>query len=167
MITCNTCNESKPTTDYWRDSSRSSGYKGYCKKCKPDRGEYHKQWAKDNADKMREYSRRSKAKPENKLRDKKRTYQTRYGITMEEFEAMVISQGGVCAICKRNALNATGKAFAVDHDHKCCPGKSSCGKCVRGALCQVCNQALGMFGDSQEVLESAIAYLAKSEQRVG
>jgi len=27
----------------------------------------------------------------------------------------------------------------IDHDHACCPGKRSCGKCVRGALCRFHN----------------------------
>ena len=27
----------------------------------------------------------------------------------------------------------------VDHDHSCCEGGNSCGKCIRGVLCRGCN----------------------------
>src|SRR4029077_2130187 len=36
-----------------------------------------------------------------------------------------------------------GALLAVDHDHNCCPGAHSCGKCIRGILCGTCNSALG------------------------
>jgi hypothetical protein len=47
----------------------------------------------------------------------------------------------------------------LDHDHKCCPGKYSCGKCIRGALCSKHNMALGQFNDSIKQLKQAISYL--------
>lgn len=61
-----------------------------------------------------------------------------------------------CAICSSpNDLN-------IDHDHACCPGFGSCGKCVRGLLCRDCNFALGSARDSIETLEGMISYLKKS-----
>jgi hypothetical protein len=47
--------------------------------------------------------------------------------------------------------------LCVDHDHACCPGRRSCGKCVRGTLCQRCNK--GIFGDDIYLMESKIQYL--------
>lgn len=32
--------------------------------------------------------------------------------------------------------------FAIDHDHRCCPGERSCGQCVRGIVCRACNNAM-------------------------
>lgn len=62
-----------------------------------------------------------------------------------------------CQICDREA------ALVVDHDHKCCPEKStSCGKCIRGMICSQCNSALGYFQDSPEVLNRASEYLSKN-----
>lgn len=46
-----------------------------------------------------------------------------------------------------------------DHDHSCCPGKTSCGKCIRGLLCRGCNLALGYVQDSPEKLISLANYL--------
>lgn len=31
------------------------------------------------------------------------------------------------------------RAAMVDHDHDCCPGGWSCGRCVRGLICSECN----------------------------
>lgn len=31
----------------------------------------------------------------------------------------------------------------IDHDHRCCPGDVSCGKCVRGIVCSRCNTGIG------------------------
>ena len=60
----------------------------------------------------------------------------RYGITVEAL-AMILDAGCYAPGCKsRKRLN-------IDHDHSCCAGRTSCGKCVRGALCQRHNMFLG------------------------
>jgi hypothetical protein len=38
-----------------------------------------------------------------------------------------------------------GHAIFIDHDHACCPGKRSCGRCLRGLLHRTCNVAVGYF----------------------
>jgi hypothetical protein len=78
-----------------------------------------------------------------------------YGLTWDQYEQMVIRQNGVCAIC----LKPPGRAFDIDHDHACCAGGTSCGKCVRGLLCFNCNSALGKLKDDVEALERAVIYL--------
>jgi hypothetical protein len=47
----------------------------------------------------------------------------------------------------------------VDHDHACCPGAKSCGKCVRSLLCASCNKGIAMFADEPQRLDAAAAYL--------
>lgn len=79
-----------------------------------------------------------------------------YNITAEQYWALYEYQGGRCFMCP-----ATGKArrLAVDHDHSCCNGPTSCGKCIRGLLCSQCNKLLGRFRDSPEAFEKAASYL--------
>jgi hypothetical protein len=80
-----------------------------------------------------------------------------YGITEQQYGQWLNGQGGVCAIC--GGGNDSGRALHVDHDHACCSGKKSCGKCIRGLLCSRCNTGLGMFKDDADLLSAAMEYL--------
>lgn len=42
-----------------------------------------------------------------------------------------------------NPSCASDVKLSIDHDHNCCPGANSCGRCIRGVLCQDCNHLLG------------------------
>lgn len=85
-----------------------------------------------------------------------------HGITLAEYDERLVSQGGVCAICRQpEAITKNGKvqALAVDHDHKCCPGDKSCGKCVRALLCYRCNMLIGYARESADYLRAAANYV--------
>jgi hypothetical protein len=86
----------------------------------------------------------------------------KYGITLEEFEDLLASQGGKCAICPRS-VREDGYRLSIDHDHRCCPGTVSCGNCIRGILCPNCNRGLGLFAENPERLAQAIAYLQAAD----
>jgi hypothetical protein len=93
------------------------------------------------------------ANPEKfKVYDLKRAY----GMSAENYTAMVEGQGNVCAVCKRpeNAVDpktGASRALAVDHCH-------ASGK-VRALLCSACNTGLGLFGDDAERLRAAADYV--------
>lgn len=78
-----------------------------------------------------------------------------YNMTPEDYADMLEAQGGVCAICSE----PSDKNLHVDHDHACCPGRKSCGKCVRGLLCGSCNNMLGKIERKPEILNRASRYL--------
>lgn len=80
-----------------------------------------------------------------------------YGMTPEQYDHMLEQQGGVCKICK--GPPDEGRSFHVDHDHDCCPGRPTCGKCNRGLLCGRCNKGLGQFHDDPVLLVAAANYL--------
>jgi hypothetical protein len=81
-----------------------------------------------------------------------RHYKCSYGITVDEYDKMLLSQDGKCAICNSDETNNGGKKhFSIDHDHIT--------DTVRGLLCQTCNFALGRIKDNPNVLRSAIVYL--------
>lgn len=105
------------------------------------------EWARNNADRMAEYQRayheRDKASGNYLARNLRR-----YGLTVDDYEALLQAQGGVCAIC---GDTDTRRRLNVDHDH-------ATGR-VRGLLCNGCNTArLGKLGDSVERAEARAIY---------
>jgi hypothetical protein len=74
---------------------------------------------------------------------------SKYGISLEDYEKLLERQGGVCGICGAvpeacsGNVGRLGPMLSVDHDHTCCPGVKTCGKCIRGIVCGACNRALG------------------------
>ena len=87
--------------------------------------------------------------------------ETRFKMTQNQFAALLAEQGNSCAICGTQTPGGRYNQWHIDHDHACCSGMESCGKCVRGILCAACNFMLGAIGDSQSTLLSAITYLQK------
>ena len=77
----------------------------------------------------------------------------KYGIEPAEYDAILIKQGGGCAIC---GSIASRRYLHVDHCHK--TGR------VRGLLCNTCNIGLGHFKDDPERLSRAVVYLVQSKQ---
>jgi hypothetical protein len=80
-----------------------------------------------------------------------------FNMSLEDFSNRLKKQRKRCAGCgaklRRDDCN-------IDHNHACCPGKKSCGKCVRGILCSPCNQALGLLRDSVKTLLKLVKYLS-------
>ena len=126
---CPDCQNVKPLTDFPRNKSSRSGYGGYCKPC-------------HNAKGKATYTRLYGSTREYHLR-------RRYGIGVADVEAMIVAQGGTCAVCPASPEH-------VDHDHE--TGK------VRGILCFNCNQALGNVRDDPAILRKLARYLDKHRQ---
>lgn len=85
--------------------------------------------------------------------NQRRHLKHKYGLSLDEFNAMVEAQNGVCAICNQ-APKGKGKnsTLHVDHDHE--TGK------VRALLCNRCNLVIGHLEEDPDLLQSAIEYLA-------
>jgi len=74
----------------------------------------------------------------------------KFGVSADEYNDMLASQGGGCAICGLKCRS--GKRLAIDHDHKT--------GMVRGLLCMCCNTAIGHLNDDKALLQRAIDYLS-------
>jgi len=88
------------------------------------------------------------------MRPRKRL--NRYGLTHEQFEAMLASQDGRCAVCQTPKTKGVG--WCVDHDHV--TGQ------VRGILCDACNKGIGFLQDDPDVIAGAAWYVRKHRQLI-
>lgn len=85
-------------------------------------------------------------------------FRRKYGLSVEEYEALAFKQAYCCAICGKpeSSMSNQGevKRLAVDHCHE--------RGVVRGLLCAKCNVGLGHFQDDPMLVWSALEYLVRS-----
>lgn len=87
-------------------------------------------------------------------RMRERNLRTKYGITIADFDRLSAEQGGKCAVCDRvPAGHGKSGTLHVDHCHEL--------GVIRGLLCDSCNRAIGLLGDSPAVLAKASMYLVR------
>lgn len=97
-----------------------------------------------------------KRKPRTYENQRKYMLKHRYGISISEYNSLLVDQQYRCAICEREASELTYPLF-VDHCHK--TGD------VRGLLCANCNRFLGHLKDDARLIANAITYLNKRTLR--
>ena len=134
----------KDSTEEERRAARNATQRRYRERNKHKEREY----LSNNRDRInaRERARRAADPTINRKYHLKKLY----GITPAQFDALLLSQNGKCAICKTDAPGGKG-AWHVDHCHH--TGK------VRGLLCHDCNTGIGKLKDSPRLLRDAISYL--------
>ena len=128
---CNVCGQLKPLTEFWRHRRVRDGHQHTCKTCAAER---YAIYLEENRRTINARSRRNQRKkretdPEYTVRSHLRNL---FRMELEEYQAKLAAQEGVCAIC---SVPPGPKRLHVDHDHGCCPGHRTCGKCVRDLLC--------------------------------
>jgi hypothetical protein len=130
---CPDCRETKLLSEFNRDRSAPHGVSIYCRACNQRKGRAHYQ---NNRASHREYSLR---------RD--------FRIGVEDYDAQLAKQRGVCAICKSPPGDT--RRLAVDHCHAT--------GLIRGLLCQKCNHGLGQFRDNPFLLKRALQYMLNAQ----
>ncbi len=158
---CTRCKLEKPTDAFTADARMASGLCSYCKACHLEVGN---QWRQANKVRVREQARARYAARDPERVEAKKEYESarrieRHGISVSQYLSILQSQSYSCAICGTPDPGGKG-GWHVDHDHACCAGVHSCGKCVRGLLCHQCNVSLGGFNDDMTVVLAAYRYLA-------
>ena len=93
---------------------------------------YQKKYAKENPDKVRS-----------------KELKRHYGITLDFYKGMLVSQGGLCKIC--SSPPAEKRNLCVDHCHTTDK--------IRGLLCDKCNKAIGLLNDDPILFAKVIEYL--------
>lgn len=138
---CSKCKKIKRHQSFFPDARNRSGLSSECKDC---RATMTRAW-------------KSRWPKEYNAREAFRRQEREFGVSFEEYTAMHEAQDGLCAICHKPEIrkhqSGKVKTLAIDHDHQT--------GAIRDLLCSSCNNALGAFGDSPELLLAAIAYLKK------
>lgn len=149
MKKCISCEEEKPLDQYHNLIRSKDGKDYYCKPCRNtksilnymnninpctwkecSRPHYAKGLCKIH------YTRQNMGYPMDAPKDgEKKYYNIQYNYKLDKEAYLAMAKDG-CKIC------SSKERLTVDHDHSCCPTNVTCGKCVRGIVCQSCNMSL-------------------------
>jgi hypothetical protein len=147
MKRCSTCGEYKDENQFTRNRRAPDGLQWGCRACS---NAAKKKWQAQHPEKNAEYVRRHYAKKPDGYYSQTLK---KYGLTLEDYHALVEQQDGLCLVC--NVAPEEGERLVVDHCHK----KGH----VRGLLCQRCNRSIGSFQDDPDLLRAAASYLESSQ----
>lgn len=124
-----------------------------------------REWYKKNVARQAAYNKRYGEKHAVRIKRRRAEYHVKnryhvanhwllrkYGMTLEQRDALLANQEGKCAVCRTTTPG--GKGWVVDHDHV--TGK------VRGILCLTCNTGIGHLKDDVNVLKAAVVYLERT-----
>ena len=132
VLRCRSCGREKPLSEFWKHCVR--GRKYYHRACKT--------CARKESDRERQKA------------NHKRRRCGKYGLTPEQFDRLLESQGHRCAVCGRPFMD---QPKAIDHDHGT--------KQIRGIVHSQCNLVLGYAHDDPVVLAGALEYLLRFLRR--
>jgi hypothetical protein len=136
--TCTRRGESKAADLFHQDRTSKDGRYSRCKAClaKNRRANYDRYRIKQ------------------RLAERRWWLRTEYGLTIEDYDALLEKQGGACAVCQA-PTGAQARRLHIDHDHE--TGK------VRGLLCGPCNSALGLLREDPHILARMTSYILEHE----
>lgn len=167
MKKCSTCKLDLPRESFSIRRKSPDGLNLVCKTCA---NAYRKAWYKanrqhainkaaawrlENRERYRDWQKQYTKRTETQRR--KRSLAENYGISPDDYEAILASQGHKCACCQCSSPGGRSSHFHVDHDH--ITGT------VRGLLCTRCNLGIGKLGDDICSLLDAVNYLYRAQQR--
>ena len=131
--TCNKCGVTKQIMEFYKRGGKVSpnSRKNHCKEC--------------------EKKRVSESYWEDPSKSRNRDLKRLYGITLNEYNQMLVEQGHRCKTCGTTEPGGKHGKFMVDHSHNT--------GAVRGLLCKSCNIALGEIKDNRQTLLNMLEYL--------
>jgi len=162
--TCVRCGEVKPLAEF--GVYHRQGQRRYRNRCKPCLAAERREWTAARREHInaqaKAYRQKPGAREKNLARTRYSSLKRKYGVTPDQYLAMLEAQNGVCAACghpEKAIRKGTPVMLSVDHDHV--TGQ------VRGLLCTNCNATLGHMGDSTDRLKQLIYYLGRGGGPVG
>ena len=132
-----------PVARFARRSDYPNRYAPRCRQCTRKK---HKEWRKRNPERCKKWNWTSTDRARQRLR--------KYGITPEQYDALLKAQGHRCAICGTTCpgiVKGRPIDWPVDHNH--ITGR------LRGALCTCCNTAVGLVKEDPAIARKLAEYL--------
>lgn len=145
---CTKCSEEKDINQFGKDKRHLDGHTSWCRICvnSYNNARHHS---------TKSFYKKDYSSNPNKYTNKRLIAQ--YGITLEQYNSMLVDQNNSCAVCNRSetALDKNGKlkALSVDHCHD--TGK------IRGLLCDSCNRAEGFLQSNVDIIRKLADYVEK------
>lgn len=165
----------QPLDNFYKRNDTKCGLMSRCKSClkeidskrKEKTSQYKRKWAMNNTNNKKEYyeankeeilrkMREKNATPEGKIKAKNQNLRKNYGLTLDQYNQMLINQNHKCEICGIDEINAGKQGLVVDHNHIT--------KKVRALLCSTCNFLIGQSKENPTILRNAANYLEKFNQ---
>lgn len=129
---CTKCHQTLPVSDFGKRTGRTGSrnfYTSACRKCL------------------------NEARADAGFRETLNTH----GLTLHAYNAVLTSQGGVCAICRSPGKGKGERYYPLCFDHCHKTGK------FRGLLCDRCNLGIGNFDDDIDRMTAAVEYIRRNE----
>lgn len=152
---CTGCKVEKPVSEFYTNR-RNDRTPLPTTRCRPCHNAACKRWNANNPDKRSAMYRSWRLRNLGKatLIQRRAKLKREYGLTVEQYAALVAAQDGRCAIC--GGPPRLQRKLAIDHDHTT--------GAVRGLLCGPCNVGIGALGDTAEGVERAVRYLRAADR---
>lgn len=130
---CRTCYK---RAEYRADPERHRAYRsGYTRRNRDAIRARSKKWYEENKERAKALNRAIRIRA--------------YGISVEQYDQMLLAQDKCCALCAR----ILSDRICIDHDHAT--------GIVRALLCVSCNSGLGDFQDDPELMRRAAEYVER------
>lgn len=169
---CRTCEKEydreRMRTKYKSDPNYREYSKTMSKKFREENPNYYKNYkydlSQDQVDKYKEKAKLYYQKNKDNIKKYQSSYRktdaaknsklkSRYGITLEQYNQILINQGNKCPICScQFSSTEYYRRPNIDHCHRTDK--------IRGILCHKCNTGIGLLNDNPKLLQNAIKYLS-------
>lgn len=130
---CTHCGKIKPIAEFGIQNNTPDGRRYHCKAC-------HR-------------LRRQNRQLSDPLYSKRKSIWSKYRIRYDQYEELLLKQGGKCPICGSDGTDCGKGTLVVDHDHE--------NGGVRGLLCDRCNTGIGLLKEDEQIFLRAIEYLKR------
>jgi len=122
------------------------------------RKEDHKKWRLNNPDKVKKTQKKSYLKYKENGRSKEWYLKKTYGMTLHEFNELLLKQNNSCGICNKKFTGVKPLIPNIDHVHD----KTAR---IRGLLCGHCNSGIGLLHDDPHLIRNAIKWISKNKEK--